>query len=164
MSDARLYEGMFLFDSNQTVRRWAELEDRVQQIFQKNEASIEYSERWPDQRLAYEINGVRKGTYFLTYFKAEPGSIQQIRRDTELTEDIVRVLILQEEGLEKEMATRKKAAERRASEPAPAPVEAAPPAPAAAEAAPAAEEAPAAEAVSTDAAPAADAEAEKTEE
>lgn len=121
VTEQRLYEGMFLFDANQTVRRWAELEDRVHQIFQKNEASLQYSERWPDQRLAYEINGCRKGTHFLTYFKADPSRIAQIRRDTELSEDILRVLILHEEGLEQEMDSRRKAAERRASDPAPAP-------------------------------------------
>lgn len=120
VTEPRLYEGMFLFDANQTVRRWAELEDRVHQIFQKNDASLQYSERWPDQRLAYEIKGCRKGTHFLTYFKADPSRIAQIRRDTELSEDILRVLILHEEGLEQEMESRRKVAERRASEPAPA--------------------------------------------
>ena len=103
----RLYEGMFLFDANETARRWSELESRVEAILTKNDAKLEYSERWPDQRLAYEIKGARKGTYYLTYFMAPPGNVQQIRRDSELTEDILRVLVLHEEGLDEEMAKRR---------------------------------------------------------
>ncbi|MEM7263633.1 MAG: 30S ribosomal protein S6 [Planctomycetota bacterium] len=112
----RLYEGMFLFDANESARRWAELEERVESIFSKNDAKIQYAERWPDQRLAYEINGVRKGTHYLTYFTAPPENVQQIRRDSELTEDIMRVLVLHEEGLEDEMARRKELAEKRKSD------------------------------------------------
>ncbi|MCA8961110.1 MAG: 30S ribosomal protein S6 [Planctomycetes bacterium] len=120
----RLYEGMFLFDANQTARRWSELESRVGTILSKNGAELRYAERWPDQRLAYEIQGARKGTYYLTYFTAPPQSIQQIRRDSELTEDILRVLVLHEEGLDAEMERRRVMTEARkreeASRPAPA--------------------------------------------
>ncbi len=125
----RLYEGMFLFDANESARRWTELETRVESILSKNDAKLKYTERWPDQRLAYEIKGARKGTYYLTYFTAPPGNVQQIRRDSELTEDILRVLVLHEEGLDQEMeqrrqmaVTRKEDEARRAAERAAAPV------------------------------------------
>ena len=36
-----------------------------------------YSERWPDRKLAYEVKGCRKGTYFLPYFTA-PGPAFQV--------------------------------------------------------------------------------------
>ena len=115
----RLYEGMFLFDANESARRWSELEGRVGAILQKNGAEVQYAERWPDQRLSFEIQGARKGTYYLTYFNASPDNIQSIRRDAELTEDILRVLIIHEAGLEDEMASRKEVAARRAAAPPP---------------------------------------------
>ena len=47
-----LYEGMFLFDANETARDWAALEGHVGTLLTKHEAAIEYAERWPDQRSA----------------------------------------------------------------------------------------------------------------
>ena len=115
-ADSRLYEGLFLFDAGTASRRWAELEGRVQEIFKKHEATVRYSERWPDQRLAYEIEGTRKGTYFLTYFDINPQHLTELRRDAQLSQDILRALFVQEEDLEEEIDHRKKLAERRGRE------------------------------------------------
>jgi ribosomal protein S6 len=100
MVASKLYEGMFLFDSNLAAKDWPGLERHIQDLLQKNSAELVYSERWPDRKLAYEIRGMKKGTYYLTYFKAPPSSIQGIKRDTELSERVVRVLILHDESLE----------------------------------------------------------------
>jgi len=103
----RLYEGMFLLDSNLATKDWSGLEAHILEILKKNQADVLYSERWPDRRLAYEIQGVKKGTYFLAYFKAPPGAIGEIGRDCNLSERILRMMIIQERGLEKEMEQRK---------------------------------------------------------
>jgi small subunit ribosomal protein S6 len=62
----RLYEGMFLIDSNLAAKDWTELETHIQEILKRNRAELLYSERWPDRRLAYDIKGCKKGTYYLT--------------------------------------------------------------------------------------------------
>lgn len=95
----KLYEGMFLFDSNLAAKDWPGLERHVQDVLQKNTAELVYSERWPDRKLAYEIKGCKKGTYYLTYFKAPPQSIQPLTRDCELSERILRLLVLYDEDL-----------------------------------------------------------------
>ena len=95
----KLYEGMFLFDSNLAAKDWPGLERHVQDVLEKNSAELVYSERWPDRKLCYEIKGAKKGTYYLTYFRAPPGAIQGISRDTELSERILRILVLHDEGL-----------------------------------------------------------------
>lgn len=99
MAEKRLYEGMFLFDSNLASRDWPGLENHVQDLFAKHDAELVYSERWPDRKLAYEIRGCKKGTYYLTYFRAPPGAIPGLRRDSELSERIVRLLVLYDEEL-----------------------------------------------------------------
>ncbi len=111
----RLYEGMFLLDANETAKDWSELESHVKTLLSKNQARLEYGERWPDQKLAYEIKGVRKGTYYLTYFRAATERIADLRRDVELSEHILRLLVVQEEFLEEEMERRREAAARRST-------------------------------------------------
>ncbi len=102
----RLYEGMFLFDSNLATKDWPSLEQHVQEILLKNAAELVYSERWPDRKLCYDIAGAKKGPYYLTYFKAPPHAVQALQRDVELSERILRLLVLQDEELEAECQKR----------------------------------------------------------
>ena len=103
----RLYEGMFLLDANETAKRWSELESHIGTLLNRNEGEIQYAERWPTQKLAYDVKGVRKGTYYLTYFTAPPEKIADLRRDAELSEHIMRLLVIQEDWLHEEMTRRR---------------------------------------------------------
>jgi small subunit ribosomal protein S6 len=107
MDKLKLYEGMFLMDSNLAAKDWSSLEAHIQDILKKHRAELLYSERWPDRRLAYDVKGVKKGTHYLTYFKAPPEAIREIERDARLSERILRILIIQERGLEREMERRR---------------------------------------------------------
>ena len=62
MDSAKLYEGMFLMDSNLAQKDWSSLETHILDILKKNRADVVYSEKWPDRRLAYDIKGAKKGT------------------------------------------------------------------------------------------------------
>lgn len=132
----RLYEGLFLVDASVASQNWAELEALMTGIVTQHGGSIEYSEKWPEQRLAYEINGTKRGVYFLVYFRADTQSIVGMRNDAQLNEKIMRCLFVQETFLEEEMKRRQEVADRRSAEPEPAAA-----APATEEAAPATEEA-----------------------
>ena len=103
----RLYEGMFLFDSNLGSKDWAGLEKHVQDILKRHGADTVYSEKWPDRRLAYDVKGCKKGTYYLAYFNAPGTAIPEIHRDIELSERILRAMFVQEQGIEEEMERRK---------------------------------------------------------
>jgi small subunit ribosomal protein S6 len=114
---------MFLIDANEASKGWSDLESHIMGLLGKNHARLEYSERWPDQRLGTEINGVKKGTYFLTYFRAPTDRIAHLRRDVELSDRILRFLVIQEDFLDEEMSRRRDHSRRRAEQPA-APVRA----------------------------------------
>lgn len=102
----KLYEGMFLFDSNLAAKDWPGLERHVQEILQKNSAELVYSERWPDRKLCYDIKGVKKGTYLLTYFRANPNGVNALQREAQLSERILRLLVVYDEGLESDCQKR----------------------------------------------------------
>ena len=93
----RLYEGLFLFDANLASRDWPGLEKHVEEVMKKNSAEIVFTERWPDRKLSYEVKGCRKGVYYLTYFNAPTTAITALERDVQLSDRILRVLILQNE-------------------------------------------------------------------
>ena len=89
-----VYEGMFLLNSVEARREWEGAMNHVQDILKKSGAEISTNYRWDERRLAYDIKGQKRGTYYLVYFKAEPDAIATIRRDCRLSELILRQLIL----------------------------------------------------------------------
>ncbi len=102
-----LYEGMFLLDPNLAQKDWPGLEKHILDLLNRHGAETLYTEKWPERRLAYDVKGCKKGTYYLTYFNAPRDAIVELRRDIQLSERILRVLFVQEEGLAEEMEGRK---------------------------------------------------------
>lgn len=111
----RLYEGLFLVDAAAAATDWAEIENQIRGLIEQQGATIEYSERWPEQRLAYPVKGIKRGVYFLAYFTSDTGAIAAIRSDGQLNENVLRMLVIQEDFLDLEMAKRKEAAARAAA-------------------------------------------------
>ena len=99
---------MFLFDANVAGRDWPGLEKHVQDLLGRHDAELEYAERWPDRKLAYEVKGCRKGTYYLTYFRAAPDEITGLHRDCELSDRVLRVIVLLDDANEEFCDERKR--------------------------------------------------------
>jgi small subunit ribosomal protein S6 len=97
----KLYEAMFLVDSAEAAD-WDAVITTIKNILEKAEAEIVSIKKWDERKLAYEINGKTRGTYILCYFRAEGGRIQDIERDVQLSERIMRVLILSAEHITQE--------------------------------------------------------------
>jgi small subunit ribosomal protein S6 len=49
---------------------------------------------WDERKLAYPINGHKKGVYWLTYFKMPGGGLTALERQCEITDEIIRKLVL----------------------------------------------------------------------
>ena len=94
----KLYEAMFLVDSAQASDFDATIA-AIRNILERAEAEIVSIEKWDERKLAYEIKGKTRGTYFLCYFRAEGSRIRDIERDVKLSERIMRVLILSAEHI-----------------------------------------------------------------
>ena len=90
----RVYEGMFLFDSNKYARNPNEVSAAVTDAIEKCGGEILVSRLWAEQKLAYPINGQRKGTYWLTYFRMDSQRREELNRAFRLNTDILRELVL----------------------------------------------------------------------
>lgn len=98
----KLYEGMFLVDSALAGADWDGIIATIRQILEKAGAEVVSIAKWDDRRLAYDIKGKSRGTYILSYFRADGGRIQDIEKSVQLSEKIMRVLILSAERLSQE--------------------------------------------------------------
>ena len=98
----KLYEGMFLVDSSKAGADWDGIVAAIRTILEKAGAEIDSIRKWDDRRLAYEIKGKSRGTYILSYFRADGARIRDIEKSVRLSEKIMRVLILSAERLSPE--------------------------------------------------------------
>jgi len=90
----QVYEGLFLFDSNKFARDQASLPGEVEKIITDLDGEVVVSRFWEERRLAYPIQGQRKGTYWLVYFRSQTDAIAKIHRKCDLSAGILRQLIL----------------------------------------------------------------------
>ena len=91
---SRNYEAMFLLDNRAAQADWDEVSGKVDAILDKHGATIVKKEKWDERKLAYEIKGQRRATYYLVYFQSSPSAINTIREDVQLTEVILRHMVL----------------------------------------------------------------------
>ncbi len=98
----KLYEGMFLVDSVETESDWEGVNKTIKKVLKKAKADIVSLEKWDNRRLAYDVDGKNRGTYILCYFEAPGEGIKEIERSVQLSESIMRVLILSTERMSKE--------------------------------------------------------------
>jgi small subunit ribosomal protein S6 len=97
----KLYEAMFLVDSTQ-ASDWDAVVKTIKKLLKRADAEIISIRNWAERKLAYDINSKTRGTYVLCYFRADGERVQGIEKDVQLSEQIMRVLILSAETREKE--------------------------------------------------------------
>ena len=91
---SQTYECMILV-ANQVVRAdWRNAKSMVGGFLTKHGASVKSLRRYEERRLSYPMQGNLRGTYYLAYFEIPGDSIPQLRREFELSEAILRNLIL----------------------------------------------------------------------
>jgi len=91
----RVYEGMFVLD-NQLVREdWKAAKAVVTSALEKHGGKVHTARRWDERRLAYPIANHQRGTYLLAYFDIPGDGLPVLTRDLELSEPVLRHLILQ---------------------------------------------------------------------
>ena len=96
----RMYEGLFLIDNAHASTEWDNVVKHIHDILQKNGAEILKTEKWGEKKLAYKVKGHKRGTYLLIHFNAKNSAIATVRRDFQLSDYIVRFLIVKDDKIE----------------------------------------------------------------
>jgi small subunit ribosomal protein S6 len=113
----RDYEAMFLLDNGAAVADFDATAAVVDQILEKAGATIVQKEKWDERKLAYEIRGHKRATYYLVYFRAPVDAVGKVGADAALSDKIIRHLVVSlEEPIETHVKKRAEERERLAEE------------------------------------------------
>ena len=99
---AKLYEGMFLVDSALAASDFDGVNNTIRSILERFGAEIVSMKKWDERRLEYDIKGKSRGTYILVFFRVDGTKIGEIERAVQLSEQLLRVLILNAESMGEE--------------------------------------------------------------
>jgi len=66
------------------------------------EARVIVMQRWDERRLAYEIRGRKRAIYALTFFECDPTKIGPLERDAQISEAVLRCLVVNVDYLTEE--------------------------------------------------------------
>ncbi len=90
----RLYEGMFIISDTVAGSDWEAAVKHVEDILKNRGAEVLKSEKWEDRKFAYKLKGHKRGAYLLVYFNAPADSISLMKRDFELSDNVLRTLLV----------------------------------------------------------------------
>lgn len=71
-------------------------------IITKNHGRIVAIKKWDERRLAFEIEKQKRGIYVLAYFQADPINLVGVERDFNLSEQVLRSLVVRADHLTEE--------------------------------------------------------------
>lgn len=92
------YEAMFLV-SQSVAADLGGIVEHLKSILSRTGATLIAMKKWDERRLAFEIEKQKRGTYILAYFSSDPVKVGHIERDCNLSEQILRTLILRADHL-----------------------------------------------------------------
>ena len=90
----KVYECMFIFNANAYAKNPAAAAKAVQDVTETVNGELMASRLWNEQKLAYPINGQRKGVYWLAYVKMESTEVTKFNRACKLTDMMLRHLVV----------------------------------------------------------------------
>jgi small subunit ribosomal protein S6 len=88
------YEGMFILDPGRYGRDPGAVTQQVADLIAQQGGTMLAARLWDERKLAYPIKGQKKGVYWLTYFKMPGEGLTPLERQCEISEDILRKLVL----------------------------------------------------------------------
>ena len=91
---SNVYECMFILDSNRYSRDPNGIAGQIPTMIEESGGEVLASRLWNEQRLAYPIQGQRKGSYWLAYFRMETEKVTDFNRACRLNDNVLRNLTL----------------------------------------------------------------------
>ncbi len=95
----RQYEAMFLLNATHAGGNWEAAKAEVEHILQRANAEVVHLKKWDERRLMFPIGGGKRGVFVLDFFRCEGPKVAGIERDVQISENILRVLIIKADHL-----------------------------------------------------------------
>jgi small subunit ribosomal protein S6 len=91
---ANTYELMLILDPNAYAKDPGGMANMVKELIESHGGSVLANRLWNEQRLAYPIDGHRKGVYWLCYFNLVGPELAKIERQCVINDSIIRHLAI----------------------------------------------------------------------
>jgi small subunit ribosomal protein S6 len=88
------YEGLFLVDSGKYATDPEGVTNDILAVLRKAGATVVAHRPWQDGKLAYEIEGMRKGLHYIVMFTMPGSGMKTLVRQCQLSETIVRQMTI----------------------------------------------------------------------
>ena len=89
-----LYEGMFLVSSSKYANDPETTVGGIMEVLERAGAEVVAHRPWQDGKLAYQVEGHRKGLHYLVCFKMDPSGMDVITRQSALSDIIIRQMVI----------------------------------------------------------------------
>ena len=109
------YELMVILDPEIDERTVAPSLDKFLNVIRNDGGTVDKVDIWGRRRLAYEIKKKSEGIYAVVDFTAEPATTQELDRQLNLSEAVMRTKVLRAEEAIAQVAAAAKAQEERAA-------------------------------------------------
>ena len=90
------YEAVLIFKPDMSEQDRTTLFERFKATIEEN-GEVTSVDDWGKRRLAYEINYIREGYYYIVDFKSEPDHIREFERRLRLSDFIIRYMVIRKE-------------------------------------------------------------------
>ena len=90
------YEAVLIFKPDMADQDRTELLEKFKAVIEENGAVTNVDD-WGKRRLAYEINYIRAGYYYIVEFDSEADHIKEFERRLRLSDFIVRYMVIRKE-------------------------------------------------------------------
>ena len=91
-TNTSIYEGLFLFPQSASANMQQAV-DHVNYLLERAGGKVIAFSKWDERRLAYDVEGNKRGVYFLVYFEADRDRLSDLERDCNLSEELLRSMI-----------------------------------------------------------------------
>ncbi|MEM6748996.1 MAG: 30S ribosomal protein S6 [Planctomycetota bacterium] len=95
----RLYEGLFLVNQAAIAGDLDKATADVSEMLRRIDAEVLTLGRWDERRLAYPIAGQKRGLFVLAIFRSAPDQIATIERECNLSDIVLRVMVVRADHL-----------------------------------------------------------------
>ncbi len=89
------YECMFVLNSGKFASDASGAESTLMELFARLGAEVVAKSPWQDGKLAYPVEGHRKGLHYLAYFKMDRSQVTEMTRLCKLSDLILRHLVIE---------------------------------------------------------------------